>query len=149
MVAANFNPLFQGWGCHQFSGMQVVFNLPKNPGIANGCATNHDAIYAIPVFIFQRFLWTINISIAKNGNMDAGIIFYFGNQRPVGLTFIHLRAGAAMDGKGFDAYILQSLGYFYNVFALLVPTQPGFYGYRQLGAFYNGARKGDHQVDIL
>ena len=38
--------------------------------------------------------------------MDAGIIFHFGYQRPVCLAFIHLRAGAAMDGKGFDAYIL-------------------------------------------
>jgi hypothetical protein len=65
-----------------------MFYFPEYPGIANGGTADHYAIYSITVFIFQGFMRRVNITVTKYGYLNPGIVFYTGNQRPVGLSFI-------------------------------------------------------------
>ena len=83
-----------------------MFYFAEHPGVTNGGTANHDAIYAVTVLIFKRFLRTVNIAVTKNGYMYAGVIFYFGYQCPVGFALIHLRPCAAMNGQCFYTHIL-------------------------------------------
>jgi len=65
-----------------------MFDLIENPRITNGSPSNHNTIYAVSIYIKQGFFWTINITVAKNWNLNPFIIFYFGNGFPVSLSFV-------------------------------------------------------------
>src|SRR5690349_18132352 len=102
----------------------------EDPGIANGGTTNHNAIHTITVLILQRFLCAVDIAVTKDGNMYTRIVFYFGYKAPVGLAFIQLAAGAAMNGERFYTYILQAFSHLFYLFGLIIPTKPGLYSNR-------------------
>ena len=97
----------------------------------------------------QGFFGRVDIAIAKDGDVDTGILFYPGDQGPVGLAFIKLGAGAAVDGQGLDAHVLQAFGHFFDIFRLVVPAQSGLYGHRQAGAFDHRRRQAGHQRHVF
>src|ERR1700676_4003551 len=106
MLPDHFYPLVDGSRFQMISCSQKMSDLPENPGISDSGASNHDAIHSIPVFIFKRFLGTVNIAVAKDGNMHTRIIFNSCDQRPVSLSFIQLRPGPSMDSEGANALVL-------------------------------------------
>ena len=62
---------FAVWRWRQyFTSLQVMLYFVKNPRITNCCPTNHNTIYTIAVLIFQCFLRTINITVAKYRYMN-------------------------------------------------------------------------------
>src|SRR5450432_3645995 len=107
MFAANCNAVFNGWSGQMLTRFNKMFYLAEYPRIANSSTANHYSIYAVTVFIFNCFFSRVNIAITKNGYFNARVIFYFANQCPVGFTFVHLCAGAAMNSQCLYAYILQ------------------------------------------
>ena len=114
-----------------------MFDLVKYPRIADGPATNHYTINSILISVFQCLLWSVNVSIAEDWNIHARILFYFGNQRPIGSTLIHLRTRASVNGQRFDADVLQPLSHFHYIFRVIIPAQSGLYRYRKVSAFHN------------
>ena len=76
-----------------------MFYLPEYPWITNSCTADHDTINPITIFIFQCFLRAVNIAITENWDVNAWVVFYFGDQRPVGLAFIQLASCAAMNAN--------------------------------------------------
>ena len=100
----------------------------EDPGTAEGGATYHDGIDAIAVEGCIGFVERGDIAVAYYRNMYARIAFYFADERPVGLTGVHLRACAAMNGKCLYATVLQLLGQFGNDELLVVPAQACLHG---------------------
>src|SRR6185312_4786840 len=84
---------------NRFAGFHKLFYFPEYPGMTDGRTTNHNAVNAVPVFVVKRFLRTVDVAIAENGDMYARIVFHLPDQLPVGDTFIHLAAGTAVNGK--------------------------------------------------
>src|SRR5580658_1235976 len=81
-----------------YAGVEIMFDLPEDPGIADGGAADHDPVHAITVTILAGFFRRFNIAIAEDGDADAGIFLYPGDQGPVGVAFVKLGPGASMDG---------------------------------------------------
>lgn len=52
-------------------------------------------------------------------------------------------------GKGFDVYILQLFGNFFNVFGIVILIQVGFYCDGQVGGFDDIIGELDYMVNIL
>src|SRR5690606_33507489 len=126
-----------------------MFYFTKNPRIAYSRSSNHDTIYSITLFIFFCFLRTINISVAKDGNMNTWIVFHLRNQLPVGLALIHLRTGSSMNAECFYAYILQSLRYFFYVFRMIIPAEACLHCYGEVGSLYTSSCKAHHQINVF
>ena len=78
----------------------------EQPRTTEGGAPNHDGIDAVAVESSIGLSNGMDIAIANNGNVDAGIALHLANERPVGLARIHLTAGATVDGQRLDAAIL-------------------------------------------
>src|SRR5688572_15706366 len=72
--------------------LHVMFNLVEDPRIANSSASNHNAIDAILVFIFDSLFGGINIPVTEYWNMHPRVFFDLGNQTPVSRSLIHLNA---------------------------------------------------------
>ena len=101
-----------------------MFDLIKDPWIANSSTTDHDPVNTIAVFIFQRFLRRIDVAVTENGNLDARIFFIL-PIRSSPLSLCTTAAGAAMDSERLNARILQTFGYFYDIDSLIIPAQSG------------------------
>src|SRR5258708_22204798 len=138
MLPDSFYSFSDRWGSSMITRFKEVFDFLKNPGIADGGSSDHDTVHSISVLILKRFFGVIDISIAKYGNLYAGIRLHFSNQRPVGIAFIQLCAGSAMNGECLDACILKSLRNLFNIFRLVVPAEPGFDGHWQFRRIHNG-----------
>src|SRR5215210_4709315 len=123
--------------------------FPENPWITDSCTANHNSVNAIPVLVFNSLLWAVNITISKYGYMNAWIAFYLSYERPVCLTFVHLASGASMYSQSFNTNILQTFGYFFYVFCVIIPAKPCFYCYRQIGCSHNCIRKANHEANIF
>src|ERR1043166_10021968 len=100
MLLYYFRPLPDVGRRQVFAGLYKMLDFVKNPGVTDSGPANHNPVHAIAFLISYRFLRRINITIAKDGNLYAGIVFYFGNRAPVGHTFIQLAASTAMNGEG-------------------------------------------------
>src|ERR1700760_4017347 len=87
------------WLIQVFAGFKIVLYLTEYPWITNSRATNHHAINTIfqsPVgCLFRR----VDIAIAKNRYLYAGVLFYITDEGPIGHTLVHLRTCTAMDSK--------------------------------------------------
>src|SRR5579872_5872361 len=81
----------------EFAGVKKMFYFAENPGIPDGCAANHHAINAEFHAPGGCFLWRIDVTITKNGDINSRISFDLAYQSPVGNAFIHLRTGAAVN----------------------------------------------------
>ena len=97
MVTTNRHPVFDSWGRQMFTSLNKMFYLIKDPWITYSGTADHNSIHAIAIFIFQGFFGRINISVTKNWNFDAGIIFHFTDQCPVSFTFVHLSSCTTMN----------------------------------------------------
>src|SRR5690554_1311955 len=111
---------FDGWWRKQLPRIQKVSDFTKNPGPANGAATNHNAVYPITIEVQTCFFGRSNISVSNYGNMHARIVFNRPDQIPVGLPRVHLRTGTTVNGQGLNAHSLQLLGQGAYNFAVLV-----------------------------
>src|SRR5438270_6787284 len=122
MVPYGARTLFDGWRRKVGACLQIMFYFIEYPGIADGGAADHDAVNSIPVTVDLCFLRGVDISVAEDGDMDAGIFFYFGDKGPVCLAFIQLRPGPAMNGQRLDPYVLQAEGHLFDVLRLIIPS---------------------------
>ena len=111
--------------------------LAEEPRLTEGGAAYHDGIYAILVEGTVGISQRLDVAIADDGDMDARILLYLANQRPVGLTGIHLAARATMDGQRLDATVLQLLGQRGDNQLLVIPSQAGLDGYGQLHGLHH------------
>ena len=98
-----------------------MLDFVKDPRIPNRCATYHDAVHTVFVAVLHSLRAAIHIAVSKNRNMKARVVLRFGNQGPIGLTFIHLLARTTVNRNGLNAYILEALSDFNDVFAVLIP----------------------------
>ena len=89
--------------------LQVMLHFLENPRAAEAGTTNHDAIHSILVETLLGALGGSHIPVTDNRDMDTRILLDVAYQCPVGFTGVHLGAGTAMNGQGFDATILQLL----------------------------------------
>ena len=109
----------------------------ENPGTAKSGATYHDGIDTIAVESLIGLVERGDIAVAYNGNMYARVALHFANERPVGLTGVHLRACAAMNGKCLYATVLQLLSQLGDDELLMVPAQTRLHGNRQLNSLHH------------
>ena len=96
--------------------------------MAEACAPNHNAVYAVSVKGFSGLGGSIDVSVADDGNAHAGVGFYCANKGPVCLTLVHLATGAAVDGNGGGTGVLETFGQLYDDFGTVVPAQAGLHG---------------------
>ena len=68
---------------------------------------------------FQRSGFYITVSIVGIRTL---VVFTLTNQRPIIITFIHLRTGTTMNCQSLNATILQLFSQIYNDFIIVVPT---------------------------
>src|ERR1700733_222677 len=88
MFAAGIQPFGNGWRGECFPGIKVVLYLAEYPWITDSSAADHNAIYPIPVLVFEGFFRTVYISIAKDGYVYAGVFLDLSNKCPVGISFV-------------------------------------------------------------
>ena len=100
----------------------------ENPGAAEGGTTYHDGIDTIAVEGKVGLVERGDIAVAYNRNMYARVALHLANEGPVGLTGVHLRACAAMNGKCLYATVLQLLGQLGNDELLMVPAKACLHG---------------------
>ena len=67
-----------------------MLDLAENPGVADGCASDHDTVYAVPTAVSQGFLGRVDVAVAENRNVNVGMVFHLGNGVPVGFALVHL-----------------------------------------------------------
>ena len=66
MRAAYLHAFFHRGSGKQGAGLHVVFYFAEYPWITDGGPADHDAVHAITVFVFQRFLRAVYISVPKD-----------------------------------------------------------------------------------
>ena len=93
--------------------------------MAERCPAHHNAVHAVTVEILFGFLGGIDVAVADDGNGHTGIVLHLPYEGPVGLALVHLLTGAAVDGQGLDACILQAFGQLDYDLGVLVPAQAG------------------------
>src|SRR5690606_5594391 len=120
----------QSGGSHVFTCFKKVFYLAEEPRISNTRPANHGTIESVTVAHFHGFFGSIHITISKHRNVHTRIVLYFGDRRPVGRSFIHLRAGAAVNGDGFGTRVLKPFGHLNDSDGIFIPAKTGFYGNR-------------------
>ena len=86
-----------------------MLHLPEDPGATDAASPDHHAIHACLVETATAVFGCHHVAIANDRDRHAGILLHGADECPVGLTGVHLRPGAAMDGEGRDAAILQLL----------------------------------------
>src|SRR5690554_7740520 len=145
MSSGSIYAFLHGWWRQMFSGFNKVFHFFKKPRITNTRPANHRTVQPVFIAHFNGAFWGVDIAISKNRNVHSGIVFYFGNQRPIGISFIHLNACSAVNGNGLTAHILKAFGNFNNPNCFLIPAQAGFYGNRYIGALHHSFSELDHQ----
>lgn len=94
-------------------------------------------------------LWGGDVTVADDGDVHARIVLDFTNQCPVRFTRIHLGAGAAVNGKGGNAAVLQLFCQIYDNLAAGIPAETGFYGHGYLYGICHGTGYLQHLGDIL
>ena len=110
MAFGKGHAVFHAHGWKLLAGVQEVPDFGEDPGMAKAGTAHHDAVYAVALKSFLRFLCTVDVSITYYRYVHAGVLFHGTDEGPVGLALVHLAAGAAMDGEGGNAHILQALG---------------------------------------
>ena len=63
-----------------------------------------------------------DITISENRNMHPWIVFYFCDQTPIGLAFIHLSTRPSMNRNGGNADVLKAFRYFNDIFRIIIPA---------------------------
>ena len=127
---------------------QSLFMAVENPRTAEGGSANHHRIYAVALEGKLGFLWSRNIAVTDDRNMDAGIVFHLSDEAPVGFTRVHLASGSAVDGECLYSAILQLLGKLGDDEVIAIPTQSGFHGYGHVDRFYYFSGDVEHQRNI-
>ena len=84
---------------------EVVFGLLKDPGIRHRGAANHHAAHGGAGFAHFDIDAAGEVAVADDGDLHG--LGAFADDIPVGEAGVALGAGAAMDGDGLDAAILQ------------------------------------------
>ena len=110
--------------------VQIVTHFFKDPRLSKGCSTNHNGIYAKTLKSLFGFLGRGYVAISNDRNVDARIVFYLTNQRPISVSGVHLTARAAMDGQRLDATVLQLLGQFGDNKIVFIPSQACLHSHR-------------------
>ena len=80
--------------------------------------------------------------------MHPGIVLDLPDEGPVRLALVHLAAGAAVDGQGLDADVLQALGQLHDDLGAVVPAQAGLDGDGLADGLDDGLGDGDHLVRL-
>ena len=83
-----------------------MFDVPEDPGIADGATADHDAIHPVLIAVGFGFFRTIDVAIAKNGDLDVRVLFDFLDVGPISGAFVLLFACPAGDDQCFDARVL-------------------------------------------
>ena len=78
--------------------IKVEFFATEYPRTSEGGTTYHDGIYSVGLESLVGLVETMYIAITYNRNMYARVALYFAYQRPVGISCVHLAAGATVDG---------------------------------------------------
>jgi hypothetical protein len=132
-----------------FARCHEVLDFLKNPGVSDRRSANHHAVNAIAVAHQNGLFGAVHVTVAKNGNIHARIVFDRTDQGPVGLTLVHLAAGAAVNTNGLYANILQPLSHLDYVFGTVVPAEASFDGHRLVYGVYDRFGEADHFWNIL
>src|SRR5688572_21106375 len=111
MFSASFGALLNGRRCQFFASFEIMFYLVKNPWITNARPANHDTIHSVAVFVLKGFFRSSYITVSENRNMDPLIFLYPRNERPVGLSLVHLNACSSMNGECLYTNILKAFGH--------------------------------------
>src|SRR5580658_1913568 len=107
-------------------------DLAEYPGVADRRATDHDAVDAKTFPVIRGFFRAVDIAVAKDGNMEAGIVFYPPDKGPIRLALVKLAAGTAVDGQGLNARVLEAFSDRFDVLVILIPAQPCLDGHGQI-----------------
>ena len=129
--------------------VQLVVYFLENPGTAKGGAANHHGIHAISLKRLARPLGGGDVAVADDGDAHPGIAFHLADERPVGLTGVHLRPGPAMDGQGLYAAVLQLFGQWHDDAVFHVPPQTGLGRHGHLHGIGHGTGYLEHTRDVL
>ena len=110
VLKADRYPFFSRRRRQMFAGIEIMPDLAEDPGIADRGAADHDAVDAKTVPVLRGFFGAVDVAVAKDRDMDAGIFLYPADKGPVRLALVELAPGSAMDRQGPDARVLKSLG---------------------------------------
>src|SRR5579863_2902419 len=106
MLKTDIHPLARGRGWQSFPGFEIVPDLTEDPRITDRGAADHDAVDTKPGLVFRGFLRTVNIAIAKDRDIDPGVVLHPRDKGPIGLTLVQLASGAAVDRQSLDTGVL-------------------------------------------
>ena len=126
-----------------------MLHLTEDPRSAYAGPSDHDAVDAVPVAIFNGLLGGVNIPIAEDWDVHPRVVFDLGYQRPICLAFVHLRTCAAVNAYGLDANVLEAFGHLHDVHTIVVPAQSGLNRDRQGTRVNNFLGHGDHLRNVL
>ena len=124
-------------------------NLLENPWSSEGGATYHHGIHPIALKGKPGFFGCGDVTVSDNRDMDAGITFHFPDERPVGLSRIHLTAGAPVDGERLNATVLQLFGQCGDDELFLIPSQTGFHSDGRIDGLHHFAGNIQKQFRFL
>src|SRR5690625_1209149 len=126
-----------------------MFYFSKNPGITNTGSADHSTVQSVFISHLNSFFRRIYITVSKNRNMHAWIVFHISYQTPVSFSFIHLFSGSPMNVYVSNAYLLMTFSYYDNPNGILIPVQSCFYGNGNVGFFDHSFSKLDRFVNIF
>ena len=108
----------------------LVFPLLKHPRCSEGGTSNHHGIDSEAVEGVFDIIRRLDIAIPDNRDVDALIVFHLTDQRPVGLTRVHLTTGSSVNGQCLDTAVLQLFGQRGDAELFVVPAQTRLGGHR-------------------
>ena len=148
VAAAHLHTL--GYGDRTFFlATQQPLCLLEYPWVADGTATNQDAVDTVALAGLDGLLGSGDIAIAEDGDVHAGVVLHLADERPVGRTLIHLGFGAAVNAEGGNAHILQPLGQLDNRFVVGIIPQTGLDGDRQVRPLDEGFGNPQHLGNVF
>src|ERR1700754_3487557 len=102
MIPDSPNALFYRGRRKVFAGRKKMFYLIEDPGITNCSTSYHYPIHSVTVPVQTGLFRRVDVPVAKDGNVDAGVFPDFCDQRPVGFSLVQLRPGSTMYREGLD-----------------------------------------------
>ncbi len=129
--------------------MDTVVEFLEHPGTAKRRPPHHDSVDTVAFESLPRLFRRGDVAVPHDGYVHPRVTLDFPDERPVGLTGVHLRARPPVNRQCRYAAVLQLLGQRDDYLAVVVPSQSRLDSHRDGDGIDYGARDGQHTRDVL
>ena len=126
-----------------------MLDLAKNPRPSKTAPANHYRVHPVSVKTLLCPLGSSDIAIAYDRDLHPRILLNLSDERPIGLTGVHLRTRTPVNGQCLNTTILKLLSQFHDYLTLIIPAQTRLYGYWNLDRINHRTGYLQHFRDIL